>query len=162
MSETLHASFSYTKMLIAELDAEDRSLVDEAKKTTANAYSKYSKYNVGASILLSNGTVVSSSNQENAAYPNGHCAESIAFSYANSQYKSEHVVAVAIAATKHESGKFHPVSPCGKCRQVMLEFELKQKVPFKVMLVMNNDEIILLDSVSNLLPLCFSEDMLAG
>ena len=101
-----------------ELEELDRKLIDAAKEATNRSYAPYSHFSVGAAALLANGTIVTGSNQENAAYPSGTCAERTTLFYANSQYPDQPVMTLAIAA-RSESGYLEsPIPPCGACRQV--------------------------------------------
>ena len=106
-----------------ELQTADREVVDAARAATANSYAVYSNFNVGAAVRLSNGTIVSGSNQENAAYPSGLCAERTTLFWANSQYPNEAVETLAIAARTAQGELEMPIPPCGACRQVILETE---------------------------------------
>ena len=106
-----------------ELNEGDRSLIKTAMEATARSYSPYSHFSVGAAALLGNGTVVTGTNQENAAYPSGLCAERTTLFYANSQYPDQPVVTLAIAARTEKDFIDHPIPPCGACRQVILETE---------------------------------------
>lgn len=139
-----------------ELSPEDKNLVDLAKSATQRSYAPYSKFNVGASLLLSNGEIVTGSNQENAAFPSGTCAERTAIFYANSRFPEAKVFTLAIAA--FQNGKFvdMPVSPCGACRQVILEYEKLAERPIKVILY-GEQEVYIIDGIKALLPLCFQE-----
>lgn len=143
----------------SELPADIRALVDEAKRQTANSYSPYSHFAVGAAARLEDGTVVKGSNQENAAYPSGLCAERTTLFYANSQYPDQAVRALAIAC--YTSGQFtpEPGSPCGACRQVMIEFEHRLGKPMQVILYGANRTFVF-DSASDLMPLCFYAESL--
>ena len=107
-----------------ELDEADRQLIDTAREATRRSYSPYSRFAVGAALRLIDGTIVSGSNQENAASPSGLCAERTTLFYANSRYPDQAVDTLAIAA-RNERGEFlsDPISPCGACRQVMVETE---------------------------------------
>ena len=117
-----------------ELTDIDKELVDLAKQATKNAYAPYSKFHVGAALLLTNGVIVKGNNQENAAFPSGTCAERTAIYYAHATYPEETVETLAIAA--FFEGKFLdvPVSPCGACRQAILEYETLAKKPIKIIL----------------------------
>ncbi|MDD2960547.1 MAG: cytidine deaminase [Muribaculaceae bacterium] len=139
-----------------ELTQCDKNLVDLAKSATQRAYAPYSKFHVGAAILLSNGELVTGSNQENAAFPSGTCAERTAIYYAHAQYPEAKVDAIAIAA--FQNGKFEksPISPCGACRQAILEYETLAGKPIRVILY-GSDEIYILEGIKALLPLSFSE-----
>ena len=100
----------------------DKELVDAARAATANSYAVYSKFNVGAAVRLGNGVIVKGSNQENAAYPSGLCAERTTLFWANSQYPSEPVLTLAIAARTENGELEKPIPPCGACRQFLAEF----------------------------------------
>ena len=138
----------------SELVEEDKILVDKAKAMTDKSYAPYSKFHVGAALLLSNGKIVGGSNQENAAFPSSLCAERTACYYAHSKYPDATFVKLAIAA-KFE-GKFtkNPVSPCGACRQSILEYETLAKHPVKIYLY-GEDGVYVISKVADLLPLCF-------
>ena len=142
-----------------ELDDKERKLIDAAKETTARSYAPYSKFAVGAAALLANGVIVTGSNQENAAYPSGTCAERTALFYAGSQYPDQPVCMLAIAARNGEEFTPTPVSPCGACRQVLLETEQRFKHPVRILLY-GEKEILLVDGVRDLLPLSFGADFL--
>ena len=108
-----------------ELSAEDRQLVEAAMEATKGSYAPYSKFRVGAAARLANGVVFTGANQENAAYPSGLCAERTTLFAANAQYPDQPVLALAIAARKGNRFLQAPISPCGACRQVMREFNIK-------------------------------------
>ena len=141
-----------------ELSEADRQLIDQAKEMTRNSYAPYSHFKVGAAVLLENGEIVCGSNQENAAYPSGLCAERTTLFYANSQYPDVAVTVIAIAA-RNEKGQFvdQPVSPCGACRQVMLESQWRGGVPMRILLY-GKTCTYELACVEDLLPLCFTAD----
>ena len=146
-----------TEYTYDELSAEDRRLVDMAREATYRSYVPYSHFHVGAAIELDNGEVVCGSNQENVAYPSGTCAERSACFYAHANYPEARFEAIAIAA-RAEDGDFvaDPVSPCGVCRQALLEYEVLAKHPVPVWLAGRNC-VYRLPSVASLLPLAFSE-----
>lgn len=143
----------------SELNEEQKTVVEAAKKATFNSYSPYSHFQVGAAALLGNGIIVSGSNQENAAYPSGICAERTTLFYANSQYPNQPVRKLAIAAQC--GGKFHEevISPCGACRQVILETEYRAKAPIEILLVAGA-EVWVFNGIKGLLPLGFNYDNL--
>ncbi len=145
---------------IDELTDQDRELLQKAGEICDNAYAPYSKYHVGAAVLLDNGKVVQGSNQENVAYPSGLCAERVALFYASSKYPNAHVVSVAITARAGEFTIDHPVSPCGSCRQVMAEYENKQASPIRVILRGETGVIQRINGIGTLLPLAFHADEL--
>ena len=142
-----------------EIPSEYISLIEEAKKQTQKSYAPYSEFHVGAAVLLENGIVVGGNNQENSAYPSGTCAERTAIFYANSQHPDIPVKLLAIAA--FTNGKFtsEPVTPCGACRQVLLETENRYNQTIKVILY-GTDKIYVFDSIKQLLPLSFGKDSL--
>ena len=133
-----------------ELSAEDLALTDAALEATRRSYAPYSRFHVGAAALLENGIVVTGTNQENVASPSGLCAERTTLFYANSQYPDVPVVALAIASPDTEG----ILSPCGACRQVMLETENRYGKPMRVLLC-GAKEVIVVESARNLLPFAF-------
>ena len=137
----------------------EKNLIDAAKEATSNAYAPYSNFRVGAALLLENGKIVTGNNQENAAYPSGLCAERTAVFYANAQYPDLKIEAIAVAA--YYNGQFTNdlISPCGSCRQVLLEVESRYNSPVKILLY-KNGEVYMADSMSSLMPLSFTKDAL--
>ncbi|MCF8258086.1 MAG: cytidine deaminase [Flavobacteriales bacterium] len=154
--------FSFTISGIAyqlhELPAADRTLLDAAKAMTANAYAPYSQFHVGAALRLANGKVVEGSNQENAAYPSGLCAERVAIFAASSQYPGMTVEAMAIAVSTKKFDVIEPLSPCGSCRQVLMEYRHRQQSPMRIMLSGTGDTVWVFEDVSALLPFAFNAD----
>ncbi|MEF9924176.1 MAG: cytidine deaminase [Muribaculaceae bacterium] len=140
----------------SELSDENKNLIDLAKEATTRSYAPYSKFSVGAALLLSNGEIVTGSNQENAAFPSGTCAERTAIYYAHSQYPAERVVKLAIAAFYEGSFLVDPISPCGACRQAILEYEKLGGLPIEILLY-GEKEIYILEGIKSLLPLQFDE-----
>lgn len=139
-----------------ELADIDKKLIDLAKEATKRSYSPYSKFRVGAALLLSNGETVTGSNQENVAFPSGTCAERTAIFYAHSQYPDEKIIKIAIAAYYEGDFVKNPISPCGACRQAILEYEKLGGTAIKVLLY-GKDEIYILEGIKTLLPLQFDE-----
>lgn len=144
---------------LSELSELEQKLVEEAKEATMKSYSPYSMFKVGSSILLENGKIISGSNQENTAYPSGLCAERVALFYANSQYPEQKIKVIAIAAKGKNGFTTEPVSPCGSCRQVMIESEERFKSPIKLILI-GEKKIRVLLNVTQLLPLGFDKSFL--
>lgn len=144
---------------IAEYNNEKKNLVEQAKKATQSAYAPYSGYNVGAAVLLANGTIVTGNNQENAAYPSGLCAERTALFYANAQHPDVAVKAIAIAASTKGSFTQDVCTPCGSCRQVLVEVENRYNQPVEIIMY-GEKHIYEVDSIRALLPLCFGKDNL--
>ncbi len=138
-----------------ELSTADADLVEQARQATYRSYAPYSRFRVGAAILLSNGEVITGANQENAAYPSGTCAERSACYYAHARYPEAKFVKIAIAA-RGTDGEFaeDPVAPCGACRQALLEYETLAEAPVEVLLV-GRGKIYLMESVKSTLPLAF-------
>lgn len=142
---------------INELDVEVQKLIEKARQATFRSYAPYSKFKVGVAILLDNGIVISGSNQENVAYPSGTCAERTACFYAHSEYPEVGFNAIAIAARDNTDAFINnPISPCGSCRQVLLEYEILSKHDVAIYLC-GKDKVYILPSVKWLLPLAFSE-----
>ena len=142
-----------------ELPEAYKILVDAAKDATRNSYAPYSKFSVGAAVLLSNGEVVSGTNQENAAYPSGLCAERVAMFYANSRYPDVAPKALAIATFAGGDFLEEPITPCGACRQVLLESEIRYGVDMDVLLY-GTRGVYVVKSVKALLPLAFDKGAL--
>lgn len=138
----------------AELEAEDRTLVEKAIEATKHSYAPYSNFNVGAALLLDNGEIVTGSNQENAAYPSGLCAERTAMFYASSQYPQHAILKIAIAATQGGVLCGNPATPCGSCRQVMAQYQLRGGKPMQIILA-GGEKILKFEKVDDLLPLIF-------
>jgi cytidine deaminase len=140
-----------------ELSAADRALVAEAREATRRSYAPYSRFSVGAAIALDNGETVVGCNQENAAYPSGLCAERTAAFYAHARYPEARFQTLAIAA-RDTTGEFlkSPISPCGACRQVLLEYEKLAGSPVRVILV-GATECYIFPSVVSLMPFAFQD-----
>lgn len=137
-----------------ELNKTDQDLMTSAMEATTRSYAPYSKFSVGAAALLANGIVVTGTNQENAAYPSGLCAERTTLFYANSQYPDQPVLTLAIAARTEKDFIDLPIPPCGACRQVILETEKRYKQPIRILLY-GKKEIYEVKSICDLLPLSF-------
>ena len=133
----------------------EQQLVMNAQKAMHQAYAPYSNFKVGAALLLSNGSIVTGNNQENMAYPSGLCAERVALFHAGANYPDAEVVSLVIVAEGELLKPSEIVSPCGACRQVMLETQRRQKNPFRVVLIGQNEEVLVFHSAEDLLPLAF-------
>ena len=142
-----------------ELGEEERRLVSAAKEAAARSYAPYSHFHVGAAALLAGGIIVTGSNQENAAYPSGICAERTTVFYANSQYPDQPIKALAIAARDVSGFTKNPIPPCGACRQVLLEAEQRYGCPMRILLY-GAKKIYCLNGVKDLLPLSFGSEFL--
>jgi cytidine deaminase len=153
-------SFEYDVLAsIDELEKTQKDLLLLAISALKNAYAPYSNFLVGAALLFEDGTTVTGNNQENAAYPSGLCAERVAIFYASSQFPNKRIIAVAVATS---SSGTTPAPPCGSCRQAMLEYELKQEHPIKLILGSPQSQIIICKSIQDILPLNFSGEFLRG
>lgn len=139
----------------SELPERYRPLVDAAKAATRRAHAPYSKFHVGAAILMANGETVCGANQENAAFSSGTCAERSACFYAASQYPGVAMKQIAIAAWRNGAFQPTPISPCGSCRQALLEYEAMYG-PIEVILY-GDDAVYVLPSIRSLMPLSFTE-----
>ncbi len=143
-----------------ELSAKEQQLINAAKDATKNSYAPYSHFSVGAAALLDNDVIVTGSNQENAAYPSGICAERTTLFYANSQYPDSAVRALAVTAWTEGDFLETPIPPCGACRQVLLETEKRFGTTMRILLF-GKKEIYVMEGVKNLLPLSFTTEYLA-
>jgi cytidine deaminase len=140
-----------------ELSQEEQHLLELAIEATNRSYAPYSNFRVGAALLLNNGVEIVGCNQENAAYPAGLCAERSALFAAGAQYPDVPVKLLAIAArTPKGELQAEPVSPCGVCRQVIIETETRYRQPVRILLY-GRDRIYAIDGISSLMPLSFTE-----
>lgn len=160
MKERIHACH-YSLCTFDELSEEDRALVTEARQASLNSYAPYSHFHVGAALRLADGTIVRGSNQENAAYPSGLCAERTALFATGANYPTTPVEAIAIAACNNE-GVFtaQPTPPCGACRQVMLETEKRFGQPMRILLYGEKTTCVIAGGVAEILPLVFDGSFL--
>lgn len=140
-----------------ELSPQDQELVQAAIKATHNAYANYSRFYVGAALRLENGKIVIGANQENAAFPSGLCAERTAVFAAQANYPDSPIETLAIVARNEKGVLPNPITPCGACRQVILEIEDRYKKPIKILLY-GTQKIYCVRSVKDLLPLSFVDD----
>jgi cytidine deaminase len=145
---------------IKDLDIIHRELLLKAEEARLKAYAPYSKFKVGAAVLLKNGLVVTGNNQENMAYPSGLCAERVALFSASSKFNNIEIEAIAIAGKVKNQGVISPVTPCGACRQVMSEYEMIYKRNILVIMGSSESKIYLIDSISDLLPFTFFSESL--
>tara|TARA_B110000503_G_scaffold136309_1_gene218411 strand:- start:2043 stop:2534 length:492 start_codon:yes stop_codon:yes gene_type:complete len=155
MKENQNIFIQYTSYShFNELEDVDRELLTKAIELSSDAYAPYSEFNVGAALLLQNGKIVAGSNQENAAYPSGLCAERVAMFAASANFRDEEMQTLAIY-TASETTAQKQISPCGSCRQVMVEYEVKQKKNIRVLLMNSSKEVWEFNSCHDLLPLAF-------
>ena len=150
----------FNRAKLNELSKIDQELIEKAKDAFSIAYAPYSGFLVGASVLLENAKIISGNNQENVAYPAGLCAERVALFYAGSKYPEVGIKTIAISAKLKTFEIKDVVSPCGSCRQVMAEYQQKQGKNIRILLHSHNDDILIADSVEDLLPFMFNSEKL--
>ena len=143
-----------------ELPKEDYDLLKLAREATSNAYAPYSNFNVSAVAKLQNGEIVKGTNQENASYPVGICAERVLLSTISSLFPNKAVETLAISYENKNGSSTHAISPCGMCRQALVEYESRTGSPMKIILSGQSGDVIVLENAKSLLPFSFSvEDM---
>ena len=155
--EQIDINISIESYQLDELSPQDQELVQAAIKATKNAYANYSRFYVGAALRLENGKMVIGANQENAAFPSGLCAERTAVFAAQANYPDSPIETLAIAGRNEKGVLPNPITPCGACRQVILEIEDRYKKPIKILLY-GTQKIYCVRSVKDLLPLSFVND----
>ena len=143
-----------------ELHEEVKSLMDSAIEAREKAYAPYSKFKVGTAILLENGDVITGSNQENASYPSGLCAERTAIYYAGAKYPKVKILKLVVTASSQNQETSKPIPPCGACRQAISEYEVKQNLPIEIYFMGKTGEVLKSDSIANLLPFVFKKSSL--
>jgi cytidine deaminase len=141
---------------ISELEAADAALLQQAREISKQAYAPYSKFQVGAAALLNNGQVVVGTNQENASYPVGTCAERVLLGTAANQFLHEPISAMAISYQGAKVLSDHPISPCGMCRQALSEYESRMKQPIRLILGGMEGHIYIIRTAADLLPFAFT------
>lgn len=155
--EQIDISIIIQSCQLDELSPRDRELVQAALAATENAYARYSRFYVGAALRLENGKVVIGANQENAAFPSGLCAERTAVFAAQANYPDSPIEALAVAGRNENGVLPNPITPCGACRQVILEIEDRYKKTVKILLY-GTKKVYCVRSVKDLLPLSFVDD----
>ena len=149
--------FNYTVYdTIEELPAEQKKLLKEAREVTEHAYAPYSRFQVGAIAKLANGETVKGSNQENASFPVGLCAERVLLATVSSLFPKIPIQSIAISYKSTEQKSDHPISPCGMCRQSLLEYETRTEKPIRLILAGQEGKIYIVKTVSYLLPFAFT------
>jgi cytidine deaminase len=141
-----------------ELGEQDAWLLNEARGVTEAAYAPYSNFNVGAVAKLANGEIVAGTNQENASYPVGLCAERVLLASASTLYPNVAIDTIAISYNNSNGESNHPISPCGMCRQTLSEYEERVKQPIRLILSGMEGKVFIIEKSSNLLPLSFGSD----
>ncbi len=141
---------------IDDLTEEDKWLLDEAREVTQHAYAPYSRFQVGAVAKLSNGEIVAGSNQENASFPAGLCAERVVLASVSSLYPKVPIETMAISYYNNNGESDHPITPCGICRQALQEFKSKTNVPIRLILGGMHGKVYIIADAGMLLPLSFT------
>lgn len=156
MMKQIKIDTQFSSIHLSELSEQEQTLIKASKEASFNAYAPYSKFHVGASLLIEDGEIILGNNQENAAFPSGLCAERVALFHFGSRNSNKTIKAIAICA-QNTSGKFTDdfIVPCGGCLQVMSEYQMKQKEKIKVFLYRADEEVMLGEGIENFLPLQF-------
>lgn len=150
----LTTAINYLLVQLDELTPTEQALVQKAIDATHNSYARYSNFHVGTACLLENGEVVIGANQENAAFPSGLCAERTAIFAAQANHPDQPITTLAIAARNVNGLLKSPISPCGACRQVVLEIEDRYQRPVRILLY-GTEGIYVFESIKDLLPFSF-------
>lgn len=159
MIKKITKNFSYKELESSdELPAELAELIIQAKIAIATAYAPYSNFRVGAAALLENGIIITGSNQENASFPAGICAERVTLSAASAMHPNVPIKALAVSTKANNSILPEPAAPCGICRQTLLEYEQRFHQDIEIILQGEAGKILWIPSVKELLPLYFSGD----
>lgn len=145
---------------VDELPIDVKKLMHKAIEVRKNAYAPYSKFRVGSALLLDNEKIVLGSNQENAAYPSGLCAERVAIFQSGAVYPDAKILKMVISAASDVNKTVTPIPPCGSCRQSIFEYEFKQNAPIEIYFMGESGEVYKSDSIKNLLPLSFDKNFL--
>ncbi|MEZ4811535.1 MAG: cytidine deaminase [Allomuricauda sp.] len=143
-----------------ELSQIEQKLLAAAEKARESAYAPYSNFQVGAAVLMENGEIVIGSNQENASYPSGLCAERVAVFQAGAKYPGVSIKSIAVSAASKDHVVEVPAAPCGNCRQSIIEYEQKQKSPISILLKAEKGPIYKCTSMADILPLAFGSSFL--
>lgn len=146
---------------VNELNEQDAWLLNEARSVTENAYAPYSNFHVGAVAILANGEIVAGTNQENASYPVGICAERVLLGTVATQHPNIEIQSIAISYNSDTVKSDHPISPCGMCRQALSEYETRMKKPIRLILGGQEGKIYIIKSAGLLLPFAFTKKELS-
>ncbi len=156
---TITTEFSVFENL-EKLPIDIQNLMKQAIAVRKNAYAPYSKFKVGVALILDNGKIVLGSNQENAAYPSGLCAERVAVFHAGAIYPQAKILKMAITAASEVNKTTSPIPPCGACRQSIAEYEIRQETPIEIYFMGEIGSVYRSDSLKNLLPFMFDKNFL--
>lgn len=143
-----------------ELPRDIINLMNQATEARKKAYAPYSKFSVGVAILLENGEIITGSNQENASYPSGSCAERTAIYYAGAKFPNVKMLKMTVIAGSQIKQTLEPIPPCGACRQAIAEYEVKQETPIEIYFMGETGKVVKSESLANLLPLLFDSSSL--
>ncbi|MFB9863970.1 cytidine deaminase [Rufibacter immobilis] len=161
MTEQVQLHITYEVVSSSEeLTEQERQVLHLAQLATGNAYAPYSNYLVGAALMLSDGSTHQGTNQENAAYPSGLCAERTLLFGVGSNYPNEKIEVMAVTVRRRHEDHFLKACPCGACRQVMAEYQNRQGSPIRLLLQAEDGKVTRLQSVNDLLPFMFTKDQL--
>ncbi|TYA74848.1 cytidine deaminase [Seonamhaeicola marinus] len=160
MKEIKIESTLYVYDDITDLPEDVSALMLKAAEARKKAYAPYSNFLVGAALLLDNGEVITGSNQENAAYPSGMCAERTAIYYANAKYPDAKMLKMALTAGSATKLTTEPIPPCGACRQAIAEYEIMQEAPIEIYFMGEKGKVVKSNSLADLLPLMFDKSFL--
>jgi cytidine deaminase len=156
MAEQKTLTIDYTIYNWSELPEQVAHLMEVALNALDSAYAPYSGFHVGSAVRLTDGIIVPGNNQENAAYPSGLCAERVALFAAKSANPDTSIDAIAIAAKPKDGDDYVSAGSCGNCRQVMIEYEHKQKKPYDIYLMMSDQKVLKINSAADYLPFSFN------
>jgi cytidine deaminase len=159
-----HTSLHIPLMIFQDfttLDPSDAKLLESAREATGHAYAPYSKFRVGAAVQLMNGQIISGSNQENASFPAGICAERVVLSAVSATFPGIAVISLALTYINESATSNRPISPCGICRQTLAEYEQRFNHPIRLILSGISGEIFIINRATDLLPFAFSSQELS-
>lgn len=159
MRRTGKVEIDYSITSLKDLNEDEQELMQRALEARYSAHAPYSNFQVGAAARLADGTVITGSNQENRSFPAGLCAERVCLFHAASNYPTTPIDMLAVVAFPAGSEVAEPAHPCGGCRQVMMEMQHKQHKPFRLLMLYPNDEVLVLDKASDLMPFPFESDI---
>jgi cytidine deaminase len=152
MKQTISITYDVFDRL-EDLSSDDQKLLNAATNAAKDAYAPYSKFHVGAAVLMETGEIIVGNNQENLAYPSGLCAERVAVFSASALNPKQKIMAIAITAFSEEFVTNKPIPPCGACRQVLIEYEIRDNQPIRCILRGSTGQIFVFSSIHDLLPL---------
>lgn len=150
----MEIKLTYKELKQSDLSSKDQQLLEAAESARKKAYAPYSNFSVGCALQMENGQIITGNNQENSAYPSGLCAERVALFHAGAQDLG--AIETLLVLAKNSKDQLANAFPCGGCRQVILEYAMKQERPIRVLMLLENEQLIELDDAKSLLPFAFS------